>query len=57
MLIVFSHQFVEKFNELKEAALAGGTDKKAAGEGKPLPNGVQEKETNGSPRNHARVSI
>ncbi|PIK37620.1 putative homer protein-like 2 isoform X2 [Apostichopus japonicus] len=48
------NKFVEKFNELKEAALAGGTDKKAAGEGKPLPNGVQEKETNGSPRNHAR---
>lgn len=48
-------QFVEKFNELKEATLQGGTDKKGSGEGKTLPNGIQEKETNGSPRNHARV--
>lgn len=48
------NKFVEKFNELKEATLQGGTDKKGSGEGKTLPNGIQEKETNGSPRNHAR---
>ena len=56
--IFYFCQFVDKFNELKEAALSGlqgGTDKKGSGEGKTLPNGVQEKETNGSPRNHARV--
>lgn len=50
------NKFVEKFDELKEATVSGlkGTEKKGVGDGKALPNGVQDKETNGSPRNHAR---